>query len=125
MRGMFRGCHASTCYGATPISIGRNSHTGEAAYTGIMSWSSDGTLRLWNEDNLLGSSILSSTLILQVPNNDPSTPFPIYSATARWFPPTGGTSEKMLIAIAGGSSALQFIGHPIHVINLTETLAGV
>ena len=126
MRGIYSGCHQSTCYGAAPLSISSGPAAASAGqYHGYMSWSSDGTVRLWSENCALrGPSSFSSSVTLRVPTSDPACPFPVYGAAARWFPPTAACpEEKLLIAIAGGSSGMQFVGCPVHVINLAKSLA--
>jgi hypothetical protein len=48
VRGVFSGCHASSCFGAAPIELGGGGGGGGgggAQYSGYMSYSSDGTIR--------------------------------------------------------------------------------
>jgi hypothetical protein len=86
-----------------------------------------------------GPSSFSTSAVLRVPSSDKAAegPYPVYGAAARWFPAGTGAGAgtgtgagtgagdgdgTMLIAIAGGSSGQQFIGCPVHVVNLSKSL---
>ena len=69
------------------------------------------------------SSAFSSSLVLSMPNISKDAPYPIYAAAPRWFPASDSSQEeKLLIATAGGGANVQFIGSPVHIINVTESL---